>query len=162
MFTRSGKAVRRSKFVAIALLALLSGCAAQPPTASVAIPTLAPGMARAWFYREDTPYNGLDRPYVRMNGAVVGIAELGGAFYRNVAPGPYYVTVDSWGTDVGQFPHVYLTAGETLYFQVIESLYWASGSASTNWTRPTFYVWVMPAGLAGPQIARTHFYPNAD
>jgi hypothetical protein len=63
-------------------------------------------MARAWFYRKDEPYNGLDRPYVRMNGAIVGISELGGAFYRDVSPSAYYVTVESYKNFINQFLHV--------------------------------------------------------
>jgi hypothetical protein len=159
MSRQSGEAAHwLSKTVVFAAFAVLCGCASLPETGRVAIPNIPPGMARAWFYREDLPYNGVARPYIRMNGAVVGVAELGGAFYRDVAPGEYYVTADSYGIDVNQFPHVALTAGETVYFQVISSRYWASGSASSNWTRPTFYIWLMPPAVAWPAIAASPFY----
>jgi hypothetical protein len=161
MSARSGKTVRWLRHLGtMGLFAALCGCASLPPTGSVAIPKIPAGMARAWFYREDLPYEGLGRPYVRMNGAIVGISELGGAFYRDVPPGPYYVTVDTYGIDINQFPHVYLMAGETAYFQVIASRYWASGAASSNWERPTYYVWVMPVAIASPEIARSEFYPG--
>lgn len=118
-------------------------------------------MARAWFYREDEPYNGLDRPYVRMNGAVVGISELGGAFYRDVLPGAYDVTVDSYRQFINQFPHVDLRPGETAYFQVIELGFVSSGvGASRDYARPAFDVWIMPAAIAAPQVARSQFYPG--
>jgi hypothetical protein len=161
MSTQRDKAVRWSRRGAVlAAFGLLCGCAALAPTASVAIPPVAPGMVRAWFYREDLPYNGMARPYVRMNGAIVGVAELGGAFYRDVPPGEYYVTADTYGIDVNQFPHVTLTSGETAYFQVISSRYWASGGASSNWTRPTFYIWLMPPAIGAPAVARSEFYPG--
>lgn len=142
------------------LLVALGGCTSLPPTSAVSIPPIRADMARVWFYREDAPYITQARPYVRMNGAIVGISEDGGAFYRDVPPGEYYVTVDSYGTDINQFPHVILVPGETEYLQVIGSRYWASGSASTTWTRPTFYVWLMPNDIGGPAVARSPFYAS--
>ena len=163
MATHGGKWRWSGWAAALAMLGLLCGLGGgPPPTASGSIPPLAPGMARAWFYREDLPYSGMQRPYVRMNGAIVGISELGGAFYRDVAPGQYYVTADSYGVDVNQFPRVYLPAGETAYFQVISSRYWASGSASASWARPTFYVWLMPPAMGAAGVAASQFYPNGD
>jgi hypothetical protein len=114
MSARSGKTVGWLNFAGAAVLfALLCGCASLPPTGSVTIPLIPAGMARAWFYRDDEPYISLDRPYVRMNGAIVGISEPGGAFYRDVPPGQYYVTVDSYGRDANQFPYATLVPGET-------------------------------------------------
>ena len=145
----------------IALAVTLCACAAQPTTGSVSIGKVPPGIARAWFYREDEPYNGLDRPYVRMNGAIVGISELGAAFYRDVAPGSYSVTVDSYRRYINQFPHVSLAPGETAYFRVLEESSSSSGvGAARDFARPSFYVWVMPAAVAGPAVARSLFYPG--
>jgi hypothetical protein len=163
MHPRPQKRTRRwNKIGALALVFALMGCAAPPPTGSVAIRGLAPGLARVWFYRIDLPYVALERPYVRMNGAIVGISEPGGAFYRDVAPGTYYVTVDSYGRDVNQFPEIAVVAGRTVYLQVIGSRYWASGGASANYLRPTFYVWLMPPEVAAPQVAQSPFYPAAN
>jgi hypothetical protein len=152
-----GKTARWARsFGAIAAFAALGGCVAPPTTGTVAIPKIPAGMARVWFYREDLPYNGLDRTYVRMNAAVVGISELGGAFYRDVSPGAYYVTVDTYRHFVNQFPHVDLLTGKMAYFQIFE----VGGGAGAwrNYTRPSFYVWVMPATVAEPAIARSLFY----
>jgi hypothetical protein len=157
MSTPSGKTARWSScFGAVAAFAALGACVSQPTTGSVTIPKIPAGMARAWFYREDLPYNGLDRPYVRMNHAVVGISELGGAFYRDVSPGEYYVTIESYRSFINQFPHVDLMPGETAYFQVFE----VGGGVGPwrNYARPSFYVWVMPAAIAGPAVARSLFY----
>ena len=162
MSTRIDRALRWSRyFKAIAFFAALCACASQPTTGSLVIPKIPAGMARTWFYREDEPYNGLDRPYVRMNGAIVGISELGGAFYRDVSPGAYYVTIDSYLTFINAFPHVDLRPGETAYFQVFEMGSVSSGvGASRNFARPSFYIWTMPAATAAPQVARSLFYPG--
>jgi hypothetical protein len=144
----------------IGLLVALCGCARLPPTSAVTIPPIPPGMSRVWFYREDLPYVARERPYVRMNGAVVGISEDGGAFYRDVAPGEYYVTVDSYGVDINQFPHIALVPGQNGYLQVIGSRWWASGSGGRDWARPTFYVWVMPNNVGQQAVARSPFYPG--
>jgi hypothetical protein len=148
-----------------AFFVLLAGCSAigaPPPVGSVAIPPVPPGLARVWFYRLDLPYVAIQRPYARLNGAIVGISEPGGAFYRDVAPGTYYATVDSYGRDVNQFPEIGVAAGQTVYLQVLGSRYWASGSASTNWARPTFYVWLMPPEIGAAEVARSPFYANAN
>jgi hypothetical protein len=145
-----------------ALAITVAACASLPPTANVTIPPLPAVTARAWFYRGDDPDLGLGRPYVRMNGAVVGVSEPGGAFYRDVAPGEYDITVDSWGTDINQFPHVVLRAGETAYFKVLDAPVWASGAASANWARPTYYVWRIPPPVALPQVAQSRFYAAAN
>jgi hypothetical protein len=158
-------ALRRFRIAgALAVFVVLCGCARLPPTGAVSIPPIPAGAARVWFYREDAPYISQARPYVRMNGAVVGISEDGGAFYRDVPPGQYYVTADSYGVDVNQFPTVALVPGETMYFEVIGSRYWASGGGGrgAGWERPTFYVRVMPNNVGGPAVARSPFYSNAD
>ncbi|MBV8122203.1 MAG: hypothetical protein JO081_19960 [Alphaproteobacteria bacterium] len=161
MSTQLGRMVLWPRcFGAGALFAALCACVTQPTTGSVAIPKIPANMARAWFYREDEPYNGLARPYVRMNGATVGIAELGGAFYRDVSPGAYYVTVDSYRRFINQFPHVYLIRGETAYFQVFEASASSNVGAMRNFARPSFYVWVMPTEIAAPEVARSLFYSS--
>jgi hypothetical protein len=141
------------------MMVALCACARLPPTGAVSIPPIPAGMARVWFYREDMPTETPQRPYVRMNGAVIGISEDGGAFYRDVPPGEYYVTVDSYGVDINQFPRVVLVAGQTVFLQVFGSKSWASVDAA-EWERPTFYVWVMPNDVGAPAVARSPFYPS--
>jgi hypothetical protein len=60
------------------------------------------------------PYVSLARPYVRFNGRIVGISEPGGAFYRDVVPGGYDITVDSQGHDVNQFAHATVVADQQI------------------------------------------------
>jgi hypothetical protein len=159
------KVVRNLRFgLLLSMMLALGGCALPPAISAAQISPIPPGLARVWFYRLDAPYITQARPYVRLNGVPIGISEDGGSFYRDVAPGQYYVTVDSYGVDINQFPHVILVPGETMYFQVIGSRYWASGGGGgrgAGWERPTFYVWVMPAQVAGPAIDHSHFYPAA-
>jgi hypothetical protein len=73
--------------------AVIMGCAHPPVTASVAVPPIPPGEARIWFYRDYEPYAGKGIPQVAVNANYVGQAELGGAFFRDVTPGHYHVTV---------------------------------------------------------------------
>jgi hypothetical protein len=147
----------------LAMVVALCGCARLPPTSAVTIPPIPAGMARVWLYRADLPYVAQERPYVRMNGAVVGISEDGGAFYRDVAPGEYYVIADSYGTDVNQFPHIALVPGQTAYLQVFGWDYWASGGGGTeqggggDWRRPTFYVRLMPNNIGAQAVAGLPF-----
>jgi len=95
-FDRRWLSLKRAT-ASIPLLAAAS-CAEPPTTASVAIPPLPPQQARIWFYREvDTADWNSTTPYVRLNGAIAGVPVQGGAFYRDVPPGHYGITVDGWG-----------------------------------------------------------------
>jgi len=84
------------------LLFVTAGCAQQAATGSVNIPPIPAGEARVWFYRDNEPYAGKGVPAIAANGGYVGQAELGGAFYRDVPPGHYVVTVQTVGIDVNQ------------------------------------------------------------
>jgi hypothetical protein len=91
--------------------------------------------------------------YVRFNGRIVGVSQPGEAFYRDVAPGDYDVTVDSPGRDVDQFARVAVAAGQQLYIQVQVSKLWdCSGSAMAS-CRDTFYTRVQPPQIGAAAIA---------
>jgi hypothetical protein len=109
---------------AIALLLAAASCAQLPPTSSVVIPPIPPGAARLWFYRDYEPSETLARPYVRLNEQVFGISEPGGAFYRDVAPANYSITVDGAGRDVNQFAEIDLAAGQEAYAKVLSLRSW--------------------------------------
>src|SRR5215471_10034781 len=106
---------RRPRFCATAI-ALLFGavsCAAPPTTASVTIPPIPPQQARVWFYREVEPHAvNQTTPYVRLNGAIAGVADQGGAFYRNVPPGHYQIMIEGGGMSPSPSRDVALLAGE--------------------------------------------------
>ena len=94
----------------------IAGCAQVPPTTSATvIPQLAAQQARVWFYRDLNPYENLGRPYIRMNGGMVGLSEPGGAFYRDVPPGHYHVVADSYLDEACQDTGVDLLAEQQAY-----------------------------------------------
>ena len=86
------------------VLLLAPSAHAQAPAAgqSSASSAPAPGMARIWFYREMAPYSSLATPYVRLNGVIAGVSQPGGSSYRDVPPGHYHLSVDSYGVDFDQ------------------------------------------------------------
>src|SRR6266567_3256566 len=90
----------------------MASCSQPAATTSVAIPPIPAGEARIWFYRDYEPYAGKGRPAIAANGAYVGLAELGGAFYRNVPPGHYHVTVETNGVDFSQTADLNLAPGQ--------------------------------------------------
>jgi hypothetical protein len=152
---------RSRRAAALGMVAALFVCGLLLPAAAAAIPASPPpGYARIWVYRLDEPYVSLDRPYVRFNGRIVGISELGGAFYRDVAPGEYYVTVDSQGRDVNQFVRVEAAAGQQIYIEVQVLQYWgcAGYDLHSQFCWPTFYTRLQPPQVAAAAIAHSKFY----
>jgi hypothetical protein len=142
------------------LLAMVS-CTSLPPTVSVAIPPIPAGEARVWFYRDWGPYDALGTPYLRINEAIVGVSEPGGAFYRDVAPGQYHVTVDNYLSEPDQFRYVYLFPGQQAYFMIVSVRNWIAGGGNRNsdgYQRDTFYVWEMAPEVAQGDILRSQLY----
>jgi hypothetical protein len=99
---------------------------------------------------------------VRLNGAIVAISEPGGAFYRDVAPGNYLVTVDSDGTDVYQFVTAGVGAGQQAFVKVLNDPNWDSGGGGDRggggWQRDTFYTWQIAPQAAAAEISRLPLY----
>jgi hypothetical protein len=151
-----------------ALAALLTVAIGSPvradlPAAAPSVP--APGLARIWIYRLYEPYVSLARPYIRLNGAVVGISEPGGAFYRDVAPGTYAVTVDSTGIDTNQFATVGVGPGQQVFVKILDDPSWNSGGGGGEqggggggWARDTFYTWLIQPQAAAAEISRLPLY----
>jgi hypothetical protein len=165
------RCLRRGGMVMLLALAMLGfaprGHATIEPNGMAGPLPVPPGMARIWIYREYEPYDSLARPYVRLNGAIAGISEPGGAFYRDVPPGNYAVTVDSLGTDVNQFVTVSAAPGQQVFVKVLVSGSWDSGgggggsgesSGGTGWEHPTFYTWQIVPQAAAAEIAHLPLY----
>jgi hypothetical protein len=146
--------------MATAVLLTAAGCAAQvPPTGSLTIPPIPAGAARVWFYRDYEPHETLARPYVRLNEQIVGISEPGGAFYRDVAPNHYYITVDSAGRDFNQVGNANLAAGQEVYTKIVSLRSWLDDEHCIMWGGcDTFYVWLIPSGEARMAIGKSPFY----
>src|SRR5712691_10548026 len=110
----------RRRSATTAILLALTNCTQLPPTSSVAIPPIPAGDARLWFYRDGGPRETQQRPYLRLNGQIAGISEPNGTFYRDVAPGHYTVTVDSYLSGYfHQFVDISLAAGQEAYIKVL-------------------------------------------
>jgi hypothetical protein len=166
MTIRRGFLMRRAALGAAALLlaAAMIGFAprahavGEAPTASGTAPMPA-GEARIWVYREYQPYESMETPYVRLNGAVIGVSHPGAVFYRDVPPGTYAVTVDSEGTDVNQFTTITVAPGQQAFVKVLVSGSWDSGGGGGDkgggggWARPTFYTWQIAPQAAEAEIS---------
>jgi hypothetical protein len=146
----------------VILAAFLIGAPLSPAGAVAAPGSPPPGYARIWLYRYYEPYVSLATPYVRFNDQIVGISKPGAAFYRDVAPGEYRVTVDSEGRDVNQFATVDVVAGQQVYLQVQASRYWDCGGGGGNhgggWCRTTFYTRLQLPQVAAEAIAHVPLY----
>ena len=92
------------------------------------------GGGAALVLRDYERYETLARPYVRLNEQVAGVSEPGGAFYRDVVPAHYSITVDSAGRDVNQFADVDLTAGQEIYAKIQSPRSWLAEDCVT-WGR---------------------------
>ena len=139
----------------------VAGCTQPAPTAEVAVPSIPPGEARIWIYRDYEPSESLNMAAVTINGTSAGYAQPGGgAFYRDVPPGHYHVAVASYGTDIGQSSDIDLSGGEEAYLQIQSLSAWATGGGDDvgGFRRDTFYARLVPAQLARAQIARSRFY----
>lgn len=152
-----------SRAALIAVLGLLLGCAVPAATRSAAaVPPVAAGMGRIWIYRYSDPNGSLARPYVRLNGAVAGISDPGGAFYRDVPPGVYEVTVDSIGQDVDQWVRVAVVPGQQVYVRVDDLPHWdCGGGRRGGWCRDTFYTRLQLPQVGAVEVARLPFTGGA-
>jgi hypothetical protein len=151
---------RSASSLAAVLILAATSCSTLPPTAAVAVAPIPAGEARVWFYRDLGPYDALGTPYLRMNGAIVGVSEPGGAMYRDVAPGQYHVTVDNYLSAPDQSRETYLFAGQQAYFKIVSLKYWIAGGNrfASDFHRDTFYVWQMAPEVAQGDVARSAFY----
>jgi hypothetical protein len=143
------------------LLLAIASCAQLPPTAAASLPPIPAGQARAWFYRDPGPYDCVGTPYIRMNEAIVAISQIGGASYRDVPPGQYLVTVDSYLSAPDQSRYAYLFPGQQVYFKILCLRNWVTGGSGRNdnsYARDTFYVWEIPPEVAQGDVGRSQFY----
>jgi len=146
---------------AASLLLVLTSCSQVPPTSSAVIPPVPAGAARIWIYRNDGPYDSQDRPYLRLNGQVAGIVEPNGAFFRDVPPGHYAVTVDSYGFPYpNQFAQLDLGAGQEAFIKVLSMRERVGGEVGVG-TRALFFTQLFPADAARAAIASTPFYAGS-
>ncbi|MBV9824763.1 MAG: carboxypeptidase regulatory-like domain-containing protein [Alphaproteobacteria bacterium] len=134
-----------------ALLAL-AGCVQSPAARNVALSTPIPaGAARLWFYRSYEPSVSLNDARVSLNGTpTVTVGADGTPVFRDVPPGTYHLTVESFGQDTNQAKDIALAPGQEGFAKILASDSWSSDGGVTQITRDTFYV-----SLVSPQVARS-------
>lgn len=154
----SRRIARRASLAAAAWLLTATGFA-QPPAAPYLNAAPPPGMARIWFYRDLNPNETLAMAYIRLNGAVAGVSEAGGAFYRDVAPGQYRISVDSYVEDPHNDATVTLTPGTEAYAKVLPLDSFVQGGAAVGggYKRNTFVVWLYPPEQGRAAVAHSYF-----
>ena len=150
---------RLATLAAGAMLLACAGCRAPPVTATVAVPALPPQLARIWFYRDPNIYDGPTTPYVRLNDAVIAAAAPGTAFYRDVPPGRYLITVDSLRPAFDRGQIVDIAEGRELFAKVMSLGGPAvqGGLQGSGFHRDTFYLWFYAPEAARAQIAQSYF-----
>jgi len=148
-----------SRVAASILLLGTASCAQPPTTASVALPPIPPQQARIWFYRDVEPYaTNQTTPYVRLNGAIAGVADQGGAFYRDVPPGHYQIMIEGGGMSPSPSRDVALVAEDQVYVKI---------GLGASWNGQGFTIAVEPSEIGRAGIERSKFYggrelsPNA-
>jgi hypothetical protein len=140
------------------LLLVLAHCSQAAPTSSAVIAPVPAGAARIWIYRNDGPYEAQQRPYMWLNGYIAGIVEPNGAIYRDVPPGQYTVTVDSYGVPYpNQFAEFNLGAGQEAFVKVLSMREKVGGEFGVG-TRTRFFTQLFPADAARAAISSTPFY----
>jgi hypothetical protein len=142
---------RPLSLVAVSLLLLAAAsCTPPPTTASVSIPPLPPQQGRIWFYREvDTADVNTTTPYVRLNGAIAGVPDPGGAFYRDIPPGTYRITVDSEGNSPRPTQEVALIAGQQIYARI---------GLGGSWNGQGFTITMEPSTVGRAAVEHSKFY----
>ena len=156
---------RQTQHAGAAILLLAMAACAQPPlTASVAMPPIPAAAARVWFYRPIDAYDSLSTPYIRMNDAIVAVSIPEGASYRDVPAGQYHISVDSYLDNPQQDQNVTLASGQEVYVKVISQRSWIQGGSGSgegaggDYTKDTFYVWLIPPEVARADVAHSAFY----
>src|SRR2546423_3495753 len=153
---------RRLLFVCAALL-LAPPVWAQPVASTTASNVPPPGMARIWWYRALEPYSSLATPYVRMNGAIAGVSQPGGAFYNDVPPGHYHLSVDTIGEDFGQTKDVDLMPGMQIFAKIVSNDNWITGGGGGRGggggCRPGTLLVLLQSGQQGqPILVLSHLF----
>jgi len=133
--------------------------AAQTAVPAQAAAPASVGTAHIWIYRSDEVYQSVAAPYIRLNGTIVGVSRPGAVLSLAVPPGTYAVTVDSTGSDDGQYATVAVAGGQQAFIKVLSAQYTSGGQdAGSGYGRDTFYTWQIAPPVATAEIARLPGY----
>jgi hypothetical protein len=113
------------------------------PISQAQIPAVAPGMARVWLLRDNDPEEAFGTPIIYANGQPIGRSEPGAAAYRDLPPGAYRFTVQSYGIPTGYKDKVRLAPGSQTYLEIQWGPSWQEGQPGGE----TFYVRTLSSQL---------------
>jgi hypothetical protein len=149
----------RLRRLALALLLVLGACAQGPKFAQVApsLPPLPPEQARIYFYRYLEPYETLSWTTVYLNRQPVGNSAPGTVFFRDVPPGPYYISVRSEGVYPNQFKTVSVDPHQTLFVRIESLSSWDAGGDRQEWQGDTFVVDIVDPRIGSSEIQNLAF-----
>ena len=138
------------------LMLIAAGCAdpSTMPKAPSAAPPVPAGQARIWFFRDWEPSESLNLANIDVNGSYFGSVANGGAFYRDVSPGHYHITPQSYGQDFNQDRDVDLAPGQQVHCRVVSLRSWEEGGDVAVFERDTFYIRLVPPEAAQTAIVR--------
>ena len=143
------------------LLVMMAGCGpGLLLTGAVALSPVPPQQARIWFYRDQNPNEPMATPYIRVDGAIAAVSVPGGASYRDVPSGRHQIAVESYVSDGNQTKLVDLPPGAQIYARVLplDNYEEGGGEFGGGYHRDNFYLWLYPAEVAWPVIAKSAFY----
>jgi hypothetical protein len=111
---------RLPRLLILFVLLILATCAPPPQAGALhgPLPPQAPGTARLVFYRPTVYYGPMEWMAVYLNGRQTAVSEPGAVFYRDVAPGTYHLTMQTYGFIANQFKTVALRAGDLVYVNI--------------------------------------------
>jgi hypothetical protein len=138
----------------LAVAVAVTGCTTPTGTAPAAAPPIPPGQARIWFYRLWEPSISLNVANVMLNDAPAGsVLPSGPGMYRDVPPGRYHISAQTYNVDTNQTRDVDLVAGQQVFAKVLAVSDTSYDGAVTSFRRDNFYVWLMPPQVALAEIA---------
>ena len=151
MVRRPAALFRRGLGLASGLLLITSACSPAPPTtAQYPVPA---GQARIWFYRDWQPSESLNLANIDLNGVYFVSVANGSVAYRDLPPGRYQLTPDSFVPNSRQDATIELVPGQQAYAKIVSLTAWGSNNtASKNIARDAFWVWLMPPAVAEAEI----------
>ncbi len=107
-------------------------------------------MARVWFLRQPDPPSGTvysAQPMIFVNRAPFVQISQGTLFFHDFAPGRYRLSVQAFGTPVGQHAVLHLDAGTQTYVQVLAVADWELGAVG---------IWSFAILPMSPQVAQQY------
>jgi Protein of unknown function (DUF2846) len=131
----------------VLVLLIIAGCAPPPQAGALhgSLPPQAPGTARLVFYRPIVYYGPMEWMAVYLNGRETAVSQPGAVFYRDVAPGTYHLTMQTYGFAADQFKTVSVRAAETVYVKIdtLPRLACGQGRVVTECSDDTFIMTIV-------------------